>query len=272
MIYLIPVGGLANRMRAIASAISLAQDCSSSLNIIWFKDKGLNCNFQDIFSLFSLPSVYIREAGFLDLLIYDRPRNKNFHFPKIFQLAKFDNCLYEYEIRALKKDQFDFLDWAKEKKVYIASHDIFYPFHFSLLKNFKPLSFVSDIIEERYKLFTPDTIGIHLRRTDHSTSILKSPTELFIEAMENEVKMNNNTCFYLATDSESDKNLLCKRFPNRIITSEKKVSRSTLDGMREAVADLFLLSRTKKVFGSSQSSFSEIAAMLSDIECMILER
>ena len=41
-ILLVPVGGLANRMKAIDSAIKLSRKANSELHIIWFKDRGLN--------------------------------------------------------------------------------------------------------------------------------------------------------------------------------------------------------------------------------------
>ena len=44
-ILLVPVGGLANRMKAIDSAIKLSRKTNSELHIIWFKDRGLNCRF-----------------------------------------------------------------------------------------------------------------------------------------------------------------------------------------------------------------------------------
>lgn len=40
MITLVPVGGLANRMKAIDAAIALAQKVSTELRIIWYKDQG----------------------------------------------------------------------------------------------------------------------------------------------------------------------------------------------------------------------------------------
>lgn len=38
-ILLVPVGGLANRMKAIDSAIKLSRKANSELHIIWFKDR-----------------------------------------------------------------------------------------------------------------------------------------------------------------------------------------------------------------------------------------
>lgn len=34
----VPAGGLANRMRAVASALTMARDAGRGLRVIWFKD------------------------------------------------------------------------------------------------------------------------------------------------------------------------------------------------------------------------------------------
>lgn len=45
----VPVGGLANRMRSIASVITLAQQTKSYVNIIWFQDWALHAPFHKLF-------------------------------------------------------------------------------------------------------------------------------------------------------------------------------------------------------------------------------
>ena len=56
-ILLVPVGGLANRMKAIDSAIKLSRKANSELHIIWFKDRGLNCRFDQLFDMERLPAL-----------------------------------------------------------------------------------------------------------------------------------------------------------------------------------------------------------------------
>ena len=41
----VPSGGLANRMRAIASAYTLTQAVGSRLETVWFQDWALTCTF-----------------------------------------------------------------------------------------------------------------------------------------------------------------------------------------------------------------------------------
>ena len=46
----VPVGGLANRMRAVASAVTLAAKSDSDLSIVWFQDWALNAPFSQLFT------------------------------------------------------------------------------------------------------------------------------------------------------------------------------------------------------------------------------
>ena len=73
-----------------------------------------------------VPNVKVTEATWSDYLLYDRPRQKNIFIPSLFQKATFDNCIYEKQALHLFYENFDFYDWAKNRKVYIASFVYFY--------------------------------------------------------------------------------------------------------------------------------------------------
>ena len=77
----VPVGGLANRMRAVASAVMLAGKTKSELSIIWFRDWALNAPFYQLFKPVDREVACLRDASRMDYAILDRPPSKNFHFP-----------------------------------------------------------------------------------------------------------------------------------------------------------------------------------------------
>ena len=120
--------------------------------------------------------------------------------------------------------------------------------------------------------FTPQTIGIHLRRTDHIYSIEESPLSLFIKTIEKEIEANDRINFYLATDSQEDKQRLKKQFGSRILTYDCELSRNSLEGMQAGVVELWALSRTAKIIGSHRSTYSQLAAELSGIECQMIRK
>ncbi|KAA6321316.1 hypothetical protein EZS27_029024, partial [termite gut metagenome] len=89
--------------------------------------------------------------------------------------------------------------------------------------------------------------------------------------MNDEIQQHPETLFYLATDSQKEKALPKGIFGKRIITLDKEISRTTPSGIENAVVDLFLLSKTNKIIGSFYSSYTEMAAELSEIKCIIMK-
>ena len=93
-------------------------------------------------------------------------------------------------------------------------------------------------------------------------SIRQSPIELFYQKLDEEIKEDDKVAIYLATDSEEVKREMKERYGDRIFCSGKKADRGSLEGIREGITDMYTLARTQKIYGSFQSSFSNIAAQL----------
>ena len=106
---------------------------------------------------------------------------------------------------------------------------------------------------------------MHIRRTDNALSIEHSPLDLFFDCLDQELAAHSDLCIYLATDSEEVKQAMRARYGERIVCAESKADRSTTEGIREGIADLWTLARTQKIYGSFHSSFSELAAELGNI-------
>lgn len=272
-ITLVPVGGLANRMKAIDAAYHLAKSCQSQLRVIWFKDQGLNCRFDQLFQHPTDPIITIQEARPCDLLLEDRPRKKNFFLPWLPEHLKYDACIYEQQATLLFYDHFDYAAWAKNRRVYLASCVYFHPQpEEKLFKLFKPIPSLQQQIDMCCKHFNEHTIGIHIRRTDNIASIEQSPTELFVKRMKEAVEEHPDTTFYLATDSEEEKQKLKQIFGERISMSGHAAERNSLQGMQDALVELYTLSRTSRIIGSMQSSYSETAAQIGHIQCKFINK
>lgn len=264
---LVPYGGLANRMKAIESIIALIRGTNIQATAIWFKDKGLNCSFEQLFQPIDIPNLRLRNAVLSDYILYDRPRRKNLFIPFIFEKAAFNNCLYEDDVTQRVSMNFDFRQWVlSNKKTYLSACVLFYPgepkFRFN---SFIPVPWLQERINERCKNFTNYTVGVHIRRTDNINSIRESPTELFIQRMRKEIESESDVRFYIASDSTEEKKKLTSIFGDRIITDWKPTSRSTPEGIEDALVELYSLSRTQKIFGSHRSSYSETAAEIGNI-------
>ena len=134
-------------------------------------------------------------------------------------------------------------------------------------KELKPLPHLAEkISKHREEFYNSNTIGIHIRRTDHVWAIRHSPTEKFIEVMSEELDINPATKYFLATDSAEEEKILLEHFGNRVITYKKtSLDRESIEGIQDALVDMYLLASTNKIIGSFASSFSEVAAEIGNI-------
>ena len=135
------------------------------------------------------------------------------------------------------------------------------------------LKFKDDIEDEvkRYmnKNFNRNTIGFHIRRTDH-TGLAKrvgnyKDDEYFFRIMEDEIKKDKNVRFYLACDNRESQKIYQNKFPKHILIRkeiEKLKDSFRHTTLRDAGLDMCLLSHCKRVEGSFHSSFSRVALML----------
>ncbi|MBS5109073.1 MAG: glycosyl transferase [Phocaeicola vulgatus] len=237
----VPVGGLANRMRAVASAVMLAGKTKSELSIIWFRDWALNAPFYQLFKPVDREVACLRDASRLDYALLDRPRSKNFHFPLLFQKLLFKSCLYERSITPLCNRHFDFERWVKEGGcVYMASYTAFQLYDYAWISRlFVPVDEIMEEVENRCRNFSDAEDG--------------------------------KVAIYLATDSEEVKREMKERYGDRIFCSGKKADRGSLEGIREGITDMYTLARTQKIYGSFQSSFSDMAAQIGGVPLEILK-
>lgn len=116
-------------------------------------------------------------------------------------------------------------------------------------------------------------IGMHIRRGDHTTPTLGSPLSLFISKIEEEVTLDPNTYFYVASDSFSEKKKLKDLFGERIITRFDEVRRDNESGIVDALVELYTLAHTSKIYGSLASSYSSLASelLMRDLEILSIE-
>lgn len=256
--------GLSNRMRVIDSALVLCEKYQIEIKIFWVRDLTLNCPYVKLFKPLELDGIYFFDLPTLPYK-YRVLYNPTHLLGNILKKLMYDKVIIHWEFQKLFEEKFQFESLLKYKHVFVSSFSRFYS-NGSMYKLFKPIDELQQKIEERTKNFSVNTVGVHIRRTDHKNSTIHSPTELFIKVMKEEIKINPETNFYLASDSVSIKQELEREFKDRIMTEYEEVSRESIKGCQEALVDLYSLSKTQKIFGSYYSSFSETAAHISGIE------
>lgn len=259
MLIIQPIGGLCNRMRAINSARMLAGKRKEKLIVIWFVNPELGCPFEKIFK----PT-----DSFQVINIYSKWNIKKLWYQ--MTSAIFGIFLNNESIRAHKGNGTLEESFASSlgPYAYIATEEHFYPCHD--YSPFMPETEVQLKIDAKRKELGEHAIGVHIRRTDNMPSIGKSSTQSFIETMNREIAANPDTMFYLATDDFSEEEALRERFPGKIISNqERNLSRNSVEGIQDAMVDLYCLASTKKIIGSFFSSFTDIAADMHQIPKII---
>ncbi len=276
MLYINPIGGIANRMRALASGIALANDLNVDYKIIWQQNWELNARFEDIFQPCPFVSGRINYPGKIKYCThFSIPRLKNLYISKLF-LKRFraylssEDSVYREIIThddsdiAIKKM---FLDGLNDKKdCFIQGGTNMYAFSDDLYTClFQPNGLIKKRLENQMAILGQECYGVHIRRTDNLQSIAHSPDYLFIKEIKSILDEKPDAKFYLATDSEDVKKNFKKIFGDRILHSAMVADRNSVQGIQEAAVELFTLSKTKYILGSFYSSFSEAAAKLGNI-------
>ena len=246
----VPSGGLANRMRAMASAWQLAVHTGVKVETVWFCDWALNAPFHSIFEPIENAEMVAREAKAWEQLTLDRPRKRNFRIPLLYQQLRFAQRIDEWQVTPLKNKGFDFNKWAAGKNSYMSCYQDFGHVPNSVYKHlFPPVGPILDEMQGYHEQFSAHTIGMHIRRTDNKESIERSPLSLFIDAAQREIDLHDDTRIFLATDDEGTKTALKAEFGNRIITSSKPAARNSIAGIRGGVAELWMLASTSTIYG-----------------------
>lgn len=302
MIYLKVRGGLCNRIRALDSLLILCEQQKKNLTVLWPNDVALNADFD---LLFETPKVDGFEfeiiscpPGFPENSL---PNLKN-RFKNFLKGRKIPNHLKTiakkiHEIKDEEKMSASFLDetynkiisetqgkveemdnifcarlqdktqnfMEKGKDVYINScyrlHEVMDNY-----SNFVPKDKLAYRIKQTSDKFG-NTFGLHIRRSDHEASKKYSTLDKFTNVIENALATDPEVTFFLSTDDSITKDNLLKKYGDKIICNEiSSYDRNSPEAVVDAVIDLYCLSRTKKLYGSHHSSFSQVAAKIGGIE------
>ena len=219
-------------------------------------------------------SFSLRDARGFERFLFARPTLQNLWLPRLLQRLRYRHIILSPQIYFLQRDGFDFEAWFRQGGTLMTAYRDFCTWDDSLIPLlFRPLPAVEQEVNNRAAAFTAYTIGLHIRRTDNKASIDASPDELFFEVVDRELAQHPDLHVYLATDDEPTKALFRQRYgTDRIQTAPAQASRDSVSGIREALMEMLLLARTRHVFGSASSTFSEMAVKFTGIPLTILKK
>lgn len=265
MIIIEPCAGLGNRLLALTSAWELGRKLNRELKVIWKREAGCNIRSNGLFSFQGVEVIDISENGLKKEFVNTLKGNS---LKKKYRsmASRFVEC---DEVEAWKKEG-GFAEVerhiAEEPVIYIKSYTNLCEITKESFAFLKPSQAVLERGKEVFEKIGGSTVGVHIRRTDHTDAIEKSPLSLFIEKMQEEIQ-KRDASFYLTTDDiaviEEIRHILP---PERLIIYENKVlDRDSEIGIQDALIDMLCLSRCSKIIGSYLSTFSLIPSIMGNI-------
>lgn len=284
VMHLQPYAGLGNRLRALVSAVLLADDLDRRL-VVWWDDLDVNCGIQAHRVMNFTPF-----ASQIAAVQYSPPAN-DIRAARIWM---------DFSMPSPQQ----FLAWkaAPASLLVLDTYNSFYRVDpgrwLATLASVSPSAEVAARLNDalthipllprgyRELSSTPrrDCIGVHVRRGDHgndgSGAPQHSPVALFLAAMEvASSEWSSSAAFLVASDDPTigrewqQRSRLGLRVHNlaahRPGASALSADRSDTDSMIWAAVDMFALSTCRAVIGSYYSSFSVLAAARAGISLLL---
>lgn len=266
-----PFGGIANRLRVISSMIWLKGKLNCRLKVIWLENEELGASYND---LFEAPFDF-EVVNSLGLYRYVRTSKQKFLVKRL--IARIINKSMGVDYCVFDSDMYKGVDHILD---IVGKHDtVFFNTCEELvswdpgLRAFQLLPTLETRLNELSEKLGIDsnTIGVHVRRTDHTIAANRSPNLLFEDMIYQERNRDPSLKIYLSSDDPQVVEHFKRIFGEMILAMVKKYGRDSKGAIEDGLIELFLLSRTKKIYGSYWSSYSKMAGRLSGINVEILQ-
>lgn len=283
ILWINPVGGLANRMRFMAGGIALAISLGVDYRIVWLENWELGARFDDLFveTEFTRGKI-LYPTSWEYALKYSVPRKKNLYITSLTDRC-FGECIYVtdplWTDSRPEPEKNEILEsrikegFSRKRRCYIQGGYDLWQYSDEFFRSlFHPVAEIATEVEKELKSLGPERIGMHIRRSDNALSIERSGDRLFEEVIEAKLAESPTVKIYLASDDMATKYRLLAKYGDRIATDCDVVERDSREGMCRALKEMSLLANMPEIYGSFYSSYSEIAARLGGASLKILTR
>ena len=245
-------GGLANRLRALVSAMALAEATDRTFTMVWPYTEHMGARFDELFTN-EWPIEYVDELTG----DWQRPAPQGAGLTT----SPIDHLRLQHD------------GWFGDRRSPETS-DIFHR-AIELFGELELQPALAEQVEEMATGFGAVTIGAHVRRgdfiTDHRGVVAN--LDQVVQLVHEKIAEYDATAVFLATDdgasltntgddgpTEGVRDRFRAEFGDRLtMTSPRSLDRRSLDAIEDAVIDLYLLRRCRTVIGTSGSSFAELA-------------
>lgn len=272
MVILEPRAGLSNRILATATAYHYAKRYNHSVTMLWGIDNSLGIAVEELFQMpEDIKIVYVTERS-IRKVPFKRIRSE---IIKAYYRHKADYMIdREFARKACRGIiNVDMEKFFKDyETLYVQSYTELMPItDHSIFKMFVPSEQICERGKKVFEQIDENTVGMHIRRTDHVDAIAMSPLELFLQKLE-ELMQEDGRKVFLATDDVETEQMIKERWGERILTYEGKTfSRTNEDGMKDGLIDMLALSKCQRIYGSHASTFGLMASYLGDKKLITLQ-
>jgi len=294
--------GLGNRLRSLFSYKLISDYLQIPLYLHWGPSAGFDeTKLEDLIDISNLNIHLINEKTFNTLRnnsfkidenidnVYKDDTDPNPSTSKFFQSQKglIKKTQHEEFVGNILKGVYpklsvistNFMPWA----FYPSTLNRLFPdWEKEYLSNLSGIKFskkILSLVDDSLQSFTSNTYGLHIRRGDGSSPLnpnkekyLESSIELYFQIIDQALGAN----FYLSTDCEETLNIFKEKYGDKVLHIEKTFSPNAFGepkgGQLDAMAELYLLSKTKGVFGNFFSTFSRLSSELNSIPFSIVKR
>lgn len=263
-LFIVPMGGLVNRLMGIISGIRVAQYYSWEPHIVWHKNSSCYADWNNLFD------------NCLSVMSQDSFHSNN-HFLKIRIDSK--TISHDREKTILNLDKFN-NDIYLETNCFIGHEKDnrgggFWNFSESILdtkKYFNILNPSTEIINgvdqflNKFKL--EEVVGIHVRRgTRDNPDAVKGFNKVKNSDYETILSHYTNphkSCFFLATDDRETEYFFKNKYGKKCLKYSVNSFKKDVEyqAIIDAFVDLILLSKTRKIIGVQGSSFAYFASLI----------
>lgn len=252
IIYHVQQGGLCNRLRTLYACLALSNVYQIPFVVCWLPSETCNCYLEDLLE----------------------PVFNNVDSQQIF--LELEDCLVNtiYITNTAMSASSCYAKYLKNSQD-ISNEDYLHKYY-DLIRNIpiKPELKQSLTNFLNNNNWQDDIVGIHVRRTDHVKHFSSNPKtanelstdEKFFQIIDRHIEEGFSR-FFLATDDAETKAMFEAKYPGRFLSYCREFSNSSLrqTSIQDALLDLYLLSKTKRLIGSNHSTFSIYASELGDI-------
>lgn len=278
--------GLSNRMWTLAKAYAWSRLFRRRISVIWEPEEACGCARSDLF-----------DDG-IQLLPVFTPGQESF--------TSYDGIYREYASQvtlpfAIRSHRVDPRHLLKRRNLFVkafdlsmaAGHDIGWlsllatsrlyhrTFRWLQRRYFAKLKFADEIDKLLPDYDMRNLTGLHIRVGDSKTPLIDFPDFLdkfrgqgydrFFAVLEQFFEKKPNEHIYLACNSAELQDKIANHFRGKILFYPKRsLDRASKDAIQDALIDLIMLSRTKRIIGTKHSSFSKLASLWGNVPVQLV--